>query len=219
MHHAHHSTSSPGGSPRPHLPRSPGRALDLGRRITVPSYLDLYSVSSRLRVRGACADAPSQTGSGMDKMLPTLTPAGTQVSAPRSPTRPSRGLPPRAALLRRRPTPSCAACPGRALPRYALLRAAAAGHRGVLGEPPSPRASSGRRRSRRAVGSEVPIPLPCLSPAGEAQTRSTPMQPIMQPLAAPSARRGGAARTWHMPSRRASLLAGLLSALLLAAPA
>jgi hypothetical protein len=40
---------------------------------------------------------------------------------PSLPTRLSRGLRPRAAL-RRDPPPSCGACPGRALLRYALLR-------------------------------------------------------------------------------------------------
>jgi hypothetical protein len=46
---------------------------------------------------------------------------------------------------------SCAVCPGRALTRFALLRAATAGRRCVLGEPLSPRASSGGRRGRAAA--------------------------------------------------------------------
>jgi hypothetical protein len=54
------------------------------------------------------------------------------------------------APLRRSQTPSCAGCPDRATPRYAEPRAAAAGSRGGLGEPPALRASSGRRW-RRAV--------------------------------------------------------------------
>jgi hypothetical protein len=45
---------------------------------------------------------------------------------------------------------SSAACPGRALPRHALLQSTAACGRRVLGEPPSPRASSGRRQGRTA---------------------------------------------------------------------
>jgi hypothetical protein len=51
------------------------------------------------------------------------------------------------------PHPSGSACPDRALPRYALLRAAAAGRRCVLGTPPAPwatmAAGGGGRRERR----------------------------------------------------------------------
>jgi hypothetical protein len=39
------------------------------------------------------------------------------------------------------------ACPDRALPRYALLRAATAGHCCMLGALPWPRARGGRRRA------------------------------------------------------------------------
>jgi hypothetical protein len=51
------------------------------------------------------------------------------------------------------PHPSCSACPDRALPRHALLHAAAAARRGGLGTPPAPRATmaadGGERRERR----------------------------------------------------------------------
>ena len=51
------------------------------------------------------------------------------------------------------PHPSCSACPDRALPRHAVLRAAAAARRGGLGTPPAPRATmaagGGERRERR----------------------------------------------------------------------
>jgi hypothetical protein len=51
--------------------------------------------------------------------------------------------------LRRSRTPPSAGCLDRAQPRHALLRTAAAGLGGVLGEPPALRASSGRRRRAR----------------------------------------------------------------------
>jgi hypothetical protein len=41
--------------------------------------------------------------------------------------------------MRPQRNPSCAACPGGAQPRHAVLRAAFAGSRGVLGEPPARR--------------------------------------------------------------------------------
>src|SRR5262245_39912919 len=70
---------------------------------------------------------------------PQLSPTGRpEALAPGNPRRPQ-------------PHASSATCPARALPRYALPRAAAAGRGCVLGTPPSPRASSGRRR-RRARG-------------------------------------------------------------------
>jgi hypothetical protein len=60
--------------------------------------------------------------------------------------------------------PSCAACPGGAKPHHALLLADTASSHGVLGEPPSLRAS--RRPRRRARGErwqrrgKMPFKLP-----------------------------------------------------------
>ncbi len=50
---------------------------------------------------------------------------------PAFPSRPSRGLRPRTPL-RRYPIPSCAVCPGRTAPLYALLRGASEGCRAAL---------------------------------------------------------------------------------------
>ena len=69
---------------------------------------------------------------------------------PVPPDRPSRS-PRTGKPLSPQPHASSAACPDRALPRYALLRAAVAGHRWALGPPPAPRARGGRWR-RRAAG-------------------------------------------------------------------
>jgi hypothetical protein len=66
------------------------------------------------------------------------------------PDRPSRG-PRTGQPLSPQPHASSATCPDRAVPRYALLRAAGAGHRWALGTPPAPRARGGRWR-RRAAG-------------------------------------------------------------------
>jgi hypothetical protein len=62
--------------------------------------------------------------------------------------RPSRGRRP-GKPLKRHPN---AACPDRAKPHHALRRAAFAGRQRVLGEPPAPRASSGRRWRRVEQG-------------------------------------------------------------------
>jgi hypothetical protein len=51
--------------------------------------------------------------------------------------------------MRVHPHPSCGACPNRALPRQALLRAAAVGRRCVLGTPLLLRARASRRRVTR----------------------------------------------------------------------
>src|SRR5215475_1755633 len=53
------------------------------------------------------------------------------------------------------PPPSCAACPGHALPRHAWRRAAFVGPRGRRGELPAPRAGRGCRR-RWARGQRWP---------------------------------------------------------------
>jgi hypothetical protein len=62
-----------------------------------------------------------------------------------SSNRPSRGPSARKPLRRSR-HPSCPACPDREKPRHAVLCAAFAGRRGVLGEPPARRTGRGRRR-------------------------------------------------------------------------
>ena len=83
MYRRNSSTPRPRGLPMLHRQRGPGRALGMGRRIAAPSYPDLRSISSRLRVRGACPDMPSPTGSGMDtKMWPTLAPTWKQAYDP-----------------------------------------------------------------------------------------------------------------------------------------
>ena len=61
------------------------------------------------------------------------------------PNRSCRGLRP-GQPLRLQPTPSCAACPGCALPRYALLRAARVGCRGAPGARAEGCARGGRQR-------------------------------------------------------------------------
>jgi hypothetical protein len=76
--------------------------------------------------------------------------------------------------LRLQPPPSSAACPDRATSRYALRRAAAAGHCCVLGAPPALRASSGRRWrwAVAAAGRKSGLVFPLFARAVSRRTRT-----------------------------------------------
>jgi hypothetical protein len=95
--------------------------------------------------------------------------------------RPSRGRRP-SKPLKRHPHASCAACPARAKPRHAWLRAATAGCGCVLGTPPSPRANSGRRRGARGCPSEVG------SMTSRRDVRHSPPEPDVHVSASPALR-------------------------------
>jgi hypothetical protein len=84
----------------------------------------------------------------------------TDEAVPSFPNRPPRG-PRTGKPLRLNPPLSCAACPGRALPCCAFLRPAAAGCRGALGQPPSPRAVAAGRGSRAEMAFVLPIRRLC----------------------------------------------------------
>ena len=67
----------------------------------------------------------------------------------------------RQVALRLQPPPSCTACPGGAMPLYALRRAAAAGSRWALGPQPSPRARAAASGGvRLGGGAKMPFKLP-----------------------------------------------------------
>src|SRR5712692_5620481 len=84
---------------------------------------------------------------GHERVLRLLHPTGRNQQLhgcclsvpPACSSRPSRGRRPRVPL-RRYPTPSCAACPGRAAPCYAVLLAALTGCRAALGARQAPQA-------------------------------------------------------------------------------
>ncbi len=151
------------------MPRPRFTALRLAARRCAPCRSQPQSPASCRRgapARGAasaCAAMPRARGGAR---LQRASPAAVARSQPiRSKETPKTGHRARAARRCRHRchaqalrcchrTPSCAACPGCALPRYALLRAAAAGSRWALG-PPLLTLARGRRWRRALRGTRA----------------------------------------------------------------